>query len=52
MSKLNNSFSHSSLFGTNDKDKDKDTNPFKTNSLLTTKNTTSKIIINALIQQI
>ena len=51
MSKLNNSYSHSSLFGTNDKDKDKDTNPFKTNSLKTTKNTTSKIIFNTIFEK-
>ena len=51
MSKLNNSFSYSSLFGTNDKDKDKDTNPFKTNSLLNTKNATSKIIFNTIFEK-
>ena len=51
MSKLNNSYSHSSLFGTNDKDKDKDTNPFKTNSLKTAKNTTSKIIFNTIFEK-
>ena len=51
MSKLNNSFSHSSLFGTSNKGKDKDTNPFITNSLSTTKNATSTKIFNTIFEK-